>query len=266
MKANGITCLDNWVEGDGSLMLVLDCTADEELAVDTLAIDVTTDDGDLAERYVNYIKTCASVDAQTKRVTLRCAAATGDVAQTITQVVVKMGEVAQAAETAGAAATEAKQTADEAKGIAEQGSTEPAIASFVTLALPMIAPTVKDSAVAPVLKYAGDYVPEGHAYKKGEVFKYTDGTFWRVSQDITTQAQWVPGTAGLDALFYQIVLAPDGYIVWAQPRGEFDAPDTGDLRHYPDADGPLYRSKVDGNSYSPDVAPSNWELAGEEAA
>ena len=88
MKANGITCLDNWVEG-GALMLVLDCTAEEALSMDTLTIDVTTDDGDLAERYVNYVKTCASVDAQTKRVTLRCAAATGDVAQTITQVVAK---------------------------------------------------------------------------------------------------------------------------------------------------------------------------------
>ncbi len=266
MKANGITCLDNWVEGDGSLMLVLDCTADEALAMDTLTIDVTTDDGDLAERYVNYVKMCVTIDAETKRVTLRCAAATGDVAKTITQVVVKMGEVSQAAESASATATEAKKAADEAKGIAEQGSTEPAIASFVTLALPMIAPTVKDSAIAPVLKYAGDYVPEGHAYKKGEVFKYTDGTYWRVSQDFTTQAQWTPGSAGLDALFYKITLAADGIIVWAQPHGEYDAPDAGDLRHYPDENGPIYRSKVDDNAYSPDVAPSNWELAGEEDA
>lgn len=266
MKANGITCLDTWVEGDGSLMLVLDCTADEALAMDTLKIDVTTDDGDLAERYVNYIKVCAVVDAETKKVTLRCAAATGDVAQAITQVVVKMGEVSQAVESASVAAAEAKQTADEAKGIAEQGGTEPAIASFVSIALPMIAPTVKDSAIAPVLKYAGEYVPEGHAYKKGEVFKYTDGTYWRVSQDFTTQAQWVPGTAGLDALFYQIKLAADGIIVWAQPRGEFDAPDAGDLRHYPDENGPVYRSLVNDNAYSPDVSPSNWELAGEEDA
>ena len=265
MKANGITCLDTWVDGDGALMLVLDCTADEALSMDTLTIDVTTDDGDLAERYVNFIKTCASVDAQTKRVTLRCAAATGDVAQTITQVVAKIGEVTQAAEAAGAAATEAKQTADEAKGIAQQGGTEPAIASFVSLALPMIAPTVKDSAIAPMLKYAGEYVPEGHGYKKGEVFKYTDGTYWRVSQDITTQAQWTPGSAGLDALFYQIKLAADGIIVWAQPKGEFDAPDAGDLRHYPDENGPIYRSLVNDNAYSPDVVPGNWELA-EEAA
>lgn len=124
-----------------------------------------------------------------------------------------------------------------------------------------MAPTVKDSAIAPVLKYAGDYVPDGHAYKKGEVFRYADGTYWRVSQDITTQSQWVPGGSGLDALFYKIELADDGIIVWAQPRGEFDAPDSGDLRHYPDADGPVYRSLVNDNAYSPDTVPDNWELA-----
>lgn len=156
-------------------------------------------------------------------------------------------------------AKSARAAASEAKMIAKEG--DPAVASFISLALPSVAPTAKDSAIAPVLKYAPDYVPDGHAYKKGDVFRYGDGTYWRVSQGFTTQAHWKPGDAGLTALFYQITIAPDGIIVWEQPTGEFDAPDAGDLRHYPDADGPVYRSKVNDNGYSPDAAPANWEKA-----
>lgn len=158
-------------------------------------------------------------------------------------------------------AREAAAAAAEAKEIASSAGQDPAVASFIALSLPSIAPTVKDSALAPVIKYAGEYVPDGHEYKKGEVFRCPDGTYWRVSQTFTTQAQWSPGSPGLDALFYEIKIAADGIIVWAQPRGEFDAPDAGDLRHYPDADGAVYRSKVNGNGYSPEAAPGNWEAA-----
>lgn len=155
----------------------------------------------------------------------------------------------------------ARAEAAESKEMASSAGQDPAVASFIALSLPSIAPTVKDSALAPVIKYAGEYVPEGHEYKKGEVFQCSDGTYWRVSQTFTTQAQWSPGSPGLDALFYEIKIAEDGIIVWAQPRGEFDAPDAGDLRHYPDADGAVYRSKVNDNGYSPEAAPGNWEAA-----
>lgn len=145
---------------------------------------------------------------------------------------------------------------------AAQSSSEPdtALTSFVSLTLPLVAPTVSDSNIVSVIKYAPNYVPEGKLYKKGEVFKYTDGTYWRVSQEFTSQAQWVPGQPGLDALFYNIHIAPDGIIVWEQPRGEFDAPDKGDKRHYPNEDSPIYVSKVNDNAYSPDTYPDNWEL------
>lgn len=141
-------------------------------------------------------------------------------------------------------------------------ATDPAVASLVTLALPMVASTVKDSAIAPVLKFAPEYVETGHAYKKGEVFIYQkDGSYWRCSSDFTSQEQWKPGGDGLLSLFYEIILAADGIIVWQDVRGEFDAPDAGDLRHFPDADGPVYRSLVNDNAYSPEAVPSNWELA-----
>ena len=63
---------------------------------------------------------------------------------------------------------------------------DPALATFATLAMPTVAPTARDSALAPVLKWAPDYVPEGHEYKAGEVFRTSDGGLWRVSQDFTS--------------------------------------------------------------------------------
>lgn len=33
----------------------------------------------------------------------------------------------------------------------------------------------------------------------------------------------------------------------------------GETRHYPDAEGPVYRAKVD-TAYDPDTVPDNWEL------
>lgn len=51
------------------------------------------------------------------------------------------------------------------KDAASSGGADPALASFATLAMPMVAPTAKDSALASVMKYAPLYIPEGHAYK-----------------------------------------------------------------------------------------------------
>ena len=186
---------------------------------------------------------------------------TDDAEQTFASVLSAMEKIPpDRAEQALEMAETAQQAADEAKEIAEQGG-DPALAQFVTLALPMVAPTVKDSAIAPVLKWAPGYVESGHEYQKGDVFIYTDGTYWRCSSDFTSQEQWKPGDAGLLSLFYEIILAADGIIVCQDVRGEFDAPDAGDLRHFPDADGPVYRSLVNDNAYSPEAVPSNWELA-----
>ena len=57
-----------------------------------------------------------------------------------------------------------------------------------------------------------------------------------------------------------IVIADDGIIVWSQPSGSYNTPNKGDLRHYPDADSPIYKSLIDGNTYSPDTYPDGWEI------
>ena len=53
---------------------------------------------------------------------------------------------------------------------------------------------------------------------------------------------------------------PQGYPVFVQPTGAHNAYNTGDIVHYPTADDPLYKSLIDGNTWSPDAYPQGWEL------
>lgn len=134
------------------------------------------------------------------------------------------------------------------------------LSTFASLVFPLISfDTVSDTTVSNVTDYIPRYIEDGHQYKKGDPFVY-NGRYFRASQDITTSSIWHPGDAGTESLFYEIRIAPDGIIVWSQPFGEYNAPDKGDLRHYPDADSPIYRSLIDDNAYSPEVYPDGWEL------
>lgn len=128
--------------------------------------------------------------------------------------------------------------------------------------MPTISPSINDSTIVTFKQFAPEW-SVNHDYKKGEFLTYNN-KYFRVSQDHKSQDQWHPGDEGTEALYYEIVLAPDGIIVWRQPIGAHDAPNTGDLRHYPDADSPIYISKVDGNVYNPETYPAGWELYTEE--
>ena len=99
----------------------------------------------------------------------------------------------------------------------------------------------------------------GRDYKKGDLLTY-EGEVYRVAQDHTSQAQWVPGS-GTESLYTHITLAGDSIPVWQQPTGAHDAYNTGDKVHYPDESGPVYVSKIDGNTWSPDAYPAGWELS-----
>lgn len=99
----------------------------------------------------------------------------------------------------------------------------------------------------------------GKDYKHGDLLTY-EGEVYRVVQDHTSQAQWVPGS-GTESLYTHITLAGDSIPVWQQPTGAHDAYNTGDKVHYPDESGPVYVSKIDGNSWSPDAYPAGWELS-----
>lgn len=134
------------------------------------------------------------------------------------------------------------------------------LSTFASLVFPLISfDTVSDTTVSNVTDYIPRYIEDGHQYKKGDPFVY-NGRYFRASQDITTSSVWHPGDVGTESLFYEIRIAPDGIIVWSQPFGEYNAPDKGDLRHYPDSNSPIYRSLIDNNAYSPEEYPAGWEL------
>lgn len=114
-----------------------------------------------------------------------------------------------------------------------------------------------ETQIAEVSTLLPNWVPDGHEYRQGDAFQWERRT-WRVSQDTTSQSIYQPDVS--EALYYEIVIAPDGIIVYRAAHGQYDSVREGELRHYPNADGPVYRSKVDWNAYAPDVVPDNWEL------
>ena len=88
--------------------------------------------------------------------------------------------------------------------------------------------------------------------------KVGDPQLYKVAQTHTSQADWTPDIT--PALFTPIGLTEEGYPVWAQPTGEHDAYNTGDIVSYNDT---LYISTIDGNVWSPDAYPAGWEVYAE---
>lgn len=97
-------------------------------------------------------------------------------------------------------------------------------------------------------------------YTAGEIIAYGnnpvgDPQLYKVVKDHMSQAIYPPG-AGTESLYTAIGLDDSGYAVWAQPAGAHDAYNKGDIVSYK---GSLYRSLVDGNTWSPDTYPAGWE-------
>ena len=111
-----------------------------------------------------------------------------------------------------------------------------------------------------------DLYPEyevDHAYKQNDRFQYK-GSLYKVNQAHTSAAQWVPGESGTESLYTNLMLDQSGYQIWKQPTGAHDAYNTGDIVRYPDKDGKLYKSTIDGNVWAPDAYPQGWEVYTEE--
>lgn len=154
-------------------------------------------------------------------------------------------------------AKQAADTANTALATAEQASAG-ANPQIVNLAKMQVAAMTfnSETEIASVSTLLPEWA-EGKEYKQGDPVSY-DGKTWRVSQDHTSQGIYPPGTS--ESLYYEIVIADDGVIVYRQAHGQYDSVRLGELRHYPGADDPVYRSKVDYNAYSPDTVPDNWEM------
>lgn len=87
------------------------------------------------------------------------------------------------------------------------------------------------------------------AYELNERIRY-GGKLYRCVQSHRSQADWAPD---LTPALWTEVAKPGEIPVWKQPTGAQDAYMEGDKVHYPDADGPVYQSIMDYNTYAPDV-------------
>ena len=108
-----------------------------------------------------------------------------------------------------------------------------------------------------------DHWKEGKSYSVGEFVTYGnnavgDPQLYKVVQAHTSQLDWLPDLT--PSLYDAIGLDDSGYPVWSQPTGAHDAYNTGDIVNY---NGTLYKSLVDGNTYSPDAYPAGWEVYSE---
>ena len=126
-------------------------------------------------------------------------------------------------------------------------------------ALQMFANSLDDEKAMEVA-YMYDPWEIGKSYAVGDFITYgTNGVgdpqLYKIVQAHTSQADWTPDAAA--ALFTAIGLDDAGYPVWSQPTGAHDAYNKGDIVNY---NGTLYKSLMDGNTYSPDAYPAGWEV------
>lgn len=103
----------------------------------------------------------------------------------------------------------------------------------------------------------------GRAYAVGDYFTYGvnsvgDPQLYKVVQAHTSQADWNP--LSTPSLYEPIGLNKSGYPVYSKPSGAHDAYNTGDIVDY---NGTLYKSLINGNVYSPEEYPSDWEVYSE---
>lgn len=133
------------------------------------------------------------------------------------------------------------------------------IAEQFRKALQMFAASLSDERA---LEIASVYDPwvSSKAYAVGEFVTYGknsvgDPQLYKVVQAHTSQADWTPDTTA--SLFTPVGLTDEGYPVWSQPTGAHDAYNTGDVVDY---NGTLYKSLIDGNTWSPDAYPQGWEV------
>lgn len=96
---------------------------------------------------------------------------------------------------------------------------------------------------------------DGIAYAVGQRIQY-GGKLFKCVQAHASQADWTPEAT--PALWTEVA-KPGEIPVWKQPTGAQDAYNTGDRVHYPTAADPVYRSKIDGNVWSPADYPEGWE-------
>lgn len=195
---------------------------------------VISQDGTERQRYGGYDVTSVGIDGDS-RIVMRCLRA--------------LDPDTEAAITAlEANVATAQATADSAMETAQAAGTEPAVKAASVMYVNATA--ITNSQLSDVRDLIEDFVA-GAEYEKGWIRRY-EGACYRMAQDIdsTTSQTYQPGT-GTESLYTLIDLAPDGVRVWHTPTDATNGFAMGEKAHYPDADGPVYVSKRDGNTSEP---------------
>lgn len=125
-------------------------------------------------------------------------------------------------------------------------------------ALQLFAASLSDEQAVEVATVFNQWT-SGTSYKEGDFVTYGtnevgDPQLYKVVQAHTSQADWLPDS--VPSLYDAIGLDKDGHPVWSQPSGAHDAYNKGDIVNY---NGVLYKSTIDGNTYSPEAYPAGWE-------
>ncbi len=240
MKLNELTLGGYSARGD-ELTVSLAATVEEAAALDGERLTVFNDDGEEIEVFEGYVVASISVSGESVRVRL-------------------IRRVEESAEAAIRALEEnvrlVRETATATQAVANEAraNANPQLATFAALTLPTIGTALTDEQALSIDTLWPEWSSTAH-YKVDEVVRYS-GQLYRCEQEHDAQADWTPDAAA--SLWSAITIAGDGVDVWVQPTGAHNAYNTGDRVHYPDADGPIYVSTIDGNKLAPDAYPQGW--------
>lgn len=246
---NGITCAGSrMLSKDSVEFSLMNTTVEAAAALDGETLEVKEGDALIAS-YAGFkvVEVALATDGTSVRLT-----ASRDLPTETKEAIRALESNMQVVTTT---ANSAVSTAAEAKTIAEQAGTDPQLQALATV---QVATMDLSGATSDEVIAFRDYWPEwaaGVAYKHNQPLRY-NGKYYRVSKDLTSQAIYPPGTA--ESEYYEVELAPDGIIIFKKPGGDYNKIIKGELRHYPDADGPVYRAK-ENTTYSPEEYPAHWE-------
>lgn len=99
----------------------------------------------------------------------------------------------------------------------------------------------------------------GDSYTQNEIIRH-DGELYRIGQDHTAQAQWVPGSTGTTALYSHIEIGGDNYEVWKAWDGVSGIYQQDQIVHDPFDGGNLYKSEIPNNVWGPpSQQPDYWK-------
>lgn len=240
MKLNELALGGYSARGD-ELTVSLAATVEQAAALDGERLTVYNDDGEEIEVFDGYVVASISVSGDAVRVRL-------------------IRRVEESAEAAIRALEEnvrlVRETATATQAVANEAreAANPQLATFAALTLPTVAPALTDEQALSIDTLWPEWSATAH-YRVDEVVRHS-GQLYRCEQEHDAQADWTPDAAA--SLWSAITIAGDGVDVWVQPTGAHNAYNTGDRVHYPDADGPIYVSTIDGNTWAPDAYPQGW--------